>query len=93
MGNLQVRFLEGWGSAMAPGYSNEKASVSQDSFVLTLLSSRAASVATLPSAVFYERFSLAARWASSIQRVLLPDYRPWLRSLRPELGQELGAVT
>jgi hypothetical protein len=32
-----------------------------------LPSSRAASVAILPSAVFYERFSLAARWAFSIQ--------------------------
>jgi len=50
---------------------HEKAGQSQDSFVFpicgSLLSSRAASVAILPSAVFYERFSLAARWASSIQ--------------------------
>jgi hypothetical protein len=50
---------------------HEKAGVSQDGFVFTyvdsLPSSRAASVAILPSAVFYERFSLAARWASSIQ--------------------------
>jgi hypothetical protein len=40
-----------------------------------------------------ERFSLGARWASSFQQVLLPDYRPWLPSLRRELGQELVAVT
>jgi len=38
-------------------------------------------------------FSLAARWASSIQSVLRPDYRPRLLSRRWELGQELGAVT
>jgi len=50
---------------------HEKAGQSQDSFVFTYLdsfpSSRAASVAILPSAVCYERFSLAARWAYSIQ--------------------------
>jgi len=50
---------------------HEKAGQSQDGFVFPicgfLLFSRAASVAILPSAVFYERFSLAARWASSIQ--------------------------
>src|SRR5450759_2268002 len=50
---------------------HEKAGQSQDGFFFPfcgfLLRSRAASVAILPSAVFYERFSLAARWASSIQ--------------------------
>jgi hypothetical protein len=49
----------------------EKAGQSQDGFVFTSMDSlplgRAASVAILPSAVFYERLSLAARWASSIQ--------------------------
>jgi len=50
---------------------HEKAGRSQDGFVFTgvdlLPLSRAASVAILPSAVFSERLSLAARWASSIQ--------------------------
>src|SRR6202171_1177651 len=59
----------------------------------SLFSSRAASVAILPSALFVERFSLGASWASSFQRVLLPDNRPRLPSLRRELGQDLGAVT
>src|SRR5580700_4099228 len=48
----------------------EKAGQSQDGFVFTSMDSlplgRAASVAILPSAVFYKRLSLAARWASSI---------------------------
>ncbi len=52
-----------------------------------LCSSRAASVAILPSALFVERFSLGAK------QVLLPDNRPWLPSLRRELGQDLVAVT
>src|SRR5262249_33564755 len=39
-------------------------------------SSQAASVATLPSALFVERLSLGASWVYSIQSVLLPDYRP-----------------
>src|ERR1017187_3430113 len=55
----------------SPKSFHEKAGQSQDGFVFPfcgfLLFSRAASVAILPSAVFYERFSLAARWASSIQ--------------------------
>jgi len=55
--------------------------------------SRAASVAILPSALFFERFSLGASWASSFQQVLLPDNRPRLPSLRRELGQDLVAVT
>jgi hypothetical protein len=33
-------------------------------------------VATLPSALFEERFSLGASWAFSFQPVLPPDYRP-----------------
>ncbi len=28
MGNLQVRFLEGWAPAMAPGYSTQPSSTS-----------------------------------------------------------------
>src|SRR5258707_1164979 len=59
----------------------------------SLRSSRAASVAILPSALFFLRFSLGASWASSFQQVLLPDNRPWLPFLRRELGQQLGAVT
>ena len=55
--------------------------------------SQAASVATLPSALFVERWSLGASWVYSIQSVLLPDYRPLLPPLRWELGQELVAVT
>jgi hypothetical protein len=55
--------------------------------------SRAASVAILPSALFVERFSFGASWASSFQQVLLPDNRPRLPSLRQELGQDLVAVT
>jgi hypothetical protein len=35
--------------------------------------SQAASVATLPSALLFERFSLGASWVFSIQQVLLPD--------------------
>src|SRR5258705_7671625 len=50
--------------------------------VSSLSSRRAASVAILPSALFYERFSLGANWAFPFQQVLLPDNRPWLPSLR-----------
>src|ERR1700686_960787 len=60
-------------------------------------SSRVATVATLPSALFDERFgSLGASWVFSFQPVLPPDYRPrfhlqderWARRLTqsPELG-------
>jgi len=38
-------------------------------------------VATLPSALFDERFSLGASWAFSVQPVLPPDYRPPVSSL------------
>jgi len=38
--------------------------------------SRAASVAILPSALFFERFSLGASWAFSFQQVLLSENRP-----------------
>ena len=61
--------------------------------VSSLSSSRAASVAILPSALFFERFSLGASWASSFQQVLLRDNRPWLPFLRRELGQDLVEVT
>jgi len=40
---------------------------------LQIPSSQAASVATLPSALFVERLSLGARWVYSIQPVLLPE--------------------
>src|ERR1035437_5478695 len=46
----------------------------------SLRSSRAASVAFLPSALLVERFSLGAWWAFPIQKVLRPDNRPWLAS-------------
>ena len=76
---------------------HKKAGQSQDCFVFTSMDSlplgRAASVAILPSAVCSERFSLAARWAYSIQSVLRPDYRPRLLSIGRELGQDFGAVT
>jgi hypothetical protein len=55
--------------------------------------SRAASVAILPSTLFFERFSLGASWAFSFQQMLLPDNRPRLPPLRRELGQELVADT
>jgi hypothetical protein len=58
-----------------------------------------ATVATLPSALFDERFSLGASWVFSFQPVLPPDYRPrfhlqdesWARRLTqsPELGFRL----
>src|SRR6202011_5435664 len=77
----------GWGGGGVPRPAesfHEKAGVSQVCFLLPpvsfLSSSRAASVAILPSALFVERFSLGASWASSIQQVLLPDYRPRLPS-------------
>jgi hypothetical protein len=38
--------------------------------------SQAASVATLPSALFVERLSLGASWVLSIQQVLLSGNRP-----------------
>jgi hypothetical protein len=40
---------------------------------------RVATVATLPSALFYERLSLGASWAFSFQPALPPDYRPLFR--------------
>jgi hypothetical protein len=59
-------------------------------------SGQVATVATLPSALFVERFSLGASWVFSFQPVLPPDFRPlfhlsdesWARRLTqsPELG-------
>ena len=76
---------------------HEKAGASQVGFSFPSCGpfrlSRAASVAILPSALFVERLSLGASWASSFQQVLLPDYRPGLPSLRWKLGQDLVAVT
>ena len=34
--------------------------------------------------------SLGASWAFSFQQVLLPDNRPWLPSLRREVGRDLA---
>src|SRR5215813_1670889 len=48
--------------------------------------SQAASVATLPSALVVERFSLGASWVFLIQQVLLSGKRPLL----PFLGGKLG---
>jgi hypothetical protein len=45
------------------------------------LFSQAASVATLPSALVVERFSLGASWVFSFQQVLLSVKRPPLLSL------------
>jgi hypothetical protein len=54
--------------------------------------SRAASVATLPSALFVERLSLGASLVYSIPYVLLPDYRP-LSPLLKRTGPGIVAVT
>jgi hypothetical protein len=88
----------------APGENafHEKAGRSQvGSFVFSLDNvfspRRVTTVATLPSALFKERFcSLGASWVFSFQPVLPPDYRPrlhlsdgsWARRLTqsPELG-------
>ena len=63
----------------------------RSSFIFSF--SQAASVATLPSALVVERFSLGASWVFLIQQVLLPDNRPPLPPLRGKLGQDLIAVT
>ena len=56
-------------------------------------SRRVATVATLPSALFNERFvALGASWVFSFQPVLPPDYRP-LFCLTTEVGQAINAVT
>jgi len=46
---------------------------SRQDFSFFFFFSQAASVATLPSALLCERFSLGASWVFSIQQVLLPD--------------------
>jgi hypothetical protein len=62
--------------------------------VTLFLSSRAATVATLPSALFDERFaSLGASWVFSFQPVLPPVYRPRFHPLGWKLGQAFNAVT
>jgi hypothetical protein len=48
--------------------------------------SQAASVATLPSALLGERFSLGASWVFSIQQVLPPGLRPPLPLYRSKGG-------
>ena len=56
-------------------------------------SHRVATVATLPSALFIERFcSLGASWVFSFQSMLPPDYRPFVHPLM-EVGQAINAVT
>jgi hypothetical protein len=49
-------------------------------------------VATLPSALFNERFSLGANWVFSFQPVLPPVCRPFLY-LSMKVGQAIYAVT
>jgi len=55
--------------------------------------SQAASVATLPSALLFERFSPGASWVFSIQQMLLSGKRPLFLSYEGNLGQDLVAVT
>ena len=50
--------------------------------------SQAASVATLPSALVVERFSLGASWVFLIQQVLLSSPRPLLPSFVKEVGRD-----
>jgi len=71
---------------------HEKAGRSQVGSVLLFFhwarffSRRVATVATLPSALFNERFcSLGASWVFSFQPVLPPDYRP-LFCITTEVG-------
>src|SRR5438067_8839533 len=47
--------------------------------------------ARVKSALFVERFSLDANWASSFQQMLLADNRPWLLSLDERWPGVLGA--
>src|SRR6202521_2847801 len=76
---------------------HEKAGLSQAGFVVSVEWSsmelirlcRHPSIRTL----FLSDCSLGASWASSVQRVLLPDNRPRLPSLRQKSDQDLGAVT
>jgi len=56
-------------------------------------SRRVATVASLPSALFMERFSLGASWVFSFQPVLPPDFRPPVPFLEWKLGQAIDAVT
>ncbi len=78
---------------------HEKAGRSQvGSFVFSwdkgFFSRRIATVATLPYALFEERFvSPGASWVFSFQPVLPPDFRPLFPSSRWKLGQAIDAVT
>jgi len=71
---------------------HEKAGRSQESSSLFLLGMpfllcQVTTVATLPSALFDERFvSLGASWAFSFQPVLPPDYRPPVPFFSMEVG-------
>src|SRR5271157_2701317 len=55
-------------------------------FIRKVFSAELSPVATLPSALFGERLSLGASWVFSFQSVLPPVRRPWLPSLRREVG-------
>ena len=96
-----ITLIEPWAGILSVIAFHEKAGRSQgDSFwyllVTLFLPRRVVTVATLPSALFDERFgSLGASWVFSFQPVLPPDYRPrfhledesWARRLTqsPEL--------
>src|SRR5260370_10511120 len=54
---------------------------------------RVATVATLPSALFIQRFSLGACWVFSFQPLLPPDFRPLVSFLTMIVGQAIHAVT
>jgi hypothetical protein len=77
---------------------HEKAGRSQGDWfwyllVTLFLSRRVATVATLPSALFAERFaSLGASWVFSFQPMLPSVYRPFFH-LSMEVGQAINAVT
>jgi hypothetical protein len=77
---------------------HEKAGRSQGDWfwyllVTLFLSRRVATVATLPSALFAERFaSLGASWVFSFQPMLPSVYRPFFHLSR-EVGQAINAVT
>jgi hypothetical protein len=61
-------------------------------FFFQIIPNEPSRLCRLPSALFVERWSLGASWVYSIQKVLLPDFRPLLPSLEGKLGQDLVAV-
>jgi hypothetical protein len=58
-------------------------------FSISFPSSQAASVATLPSALFLSDFSPGASWVFSIQQLLLHDNRPRFPGFPGDLGQDV----